>query len=55
MDIPSLTDKDYQDILFGIKNRVDFIGLSFVRSAKDITKVREILKENKAEENFFDC
>jgi len=50
MDIPSLTDKDYQDILFGIKNRVDFIGLSFVRSAKDITKVREILKENKAEE-----
>jgi len=50
LGISSLTDKDYKDILFGIKNKVDFIGLSFVRSAKDIMKVREILRKNKAEE-----
>ncbi|MEA2021129.1 MAG: pyruvate kinase, partial [Candidatus Caldatribacteriota bacterium] len=50
MGISSLTDKDYQDILFGIKNKVDFIGLSFTRSAEDVIKVREILKKNKAEE-----
>lgn len=50
MDIPSLTEKDYQDILFGIKNKVDFIGLSFIRRAEDVLKVRKILKENKAEE-----
>lgn len=50
MDIPSLTEKDYQDILFGIKNKVDFIGLSFIRRAEDILKVRKILQENKAEE-----
>jgi len=50
MNISSLTDKDSQDILFGIKNKVDFIGLSFIRSAEDIIKVRKILKKNKAEE-----
>jgi len=50
MDISSLTDKDYQDIFFGIKNKVDFIGLSFVRRAEDILKVRQILKKNNAED-----
>ncbi|MCG2821959.1 MAG: pyruvate kinase [Candidatus Atribacteria bacterium] len=50
MDIPSLTEKDYQDILFGIKNRVDFIGLSFIRNAEDVLRARKILKENRAED-----
>jgi len=49
MDISSLTEKDYQDILFGIKNSVDFIGLSFIRNAEDVLRVRKILKENRAE------
>jgi len=49
MNISSLTEKDYQDILFGIKNDVDFIGLSFVRRAEEIQKVKAILKKNKAE------
>jgi len=50
MDISSLTEKDYQDILFGIKNRVDFIGLSFIRNAEDILRVKKILKENGVED-----
>ncbi|PKP54953.1 pyruvate kinase, partial [Candidatus Atribacteria bacterium HGW-Atribacteria-1] len=50
MDIPSLTEKDYQDILFGIKNKVDFIGLSFTRNAEDVLRARKILKENGAED-----
>ena len=50
MDISSLTEKDYQDILFGIKNRVDFIGLSFTRRAEDVLKARKILEENGAED-----
>ena len=50
MDISSLTEKDYQDIFFGIKNRVDFIGLSFIRNAEDILRARKILKENGAED-----
>jgi len=50
MDIPSLTEKDYQDILFGIKNKVDFIGLSFTRNAEDVLRARKFLKENGAED-----
>lgn len=50
MDISSLTEKDYQDILFGIKNKVDFIGLSFTRNAEDVLRARKFLKENGAED-----
>ncbi len=50
MDISSLTEKDYQDIIFGIKNIVDFIGLSFIRRAEDVLKARKILEENGAED-----
>ncbi|MBA7527129.1 Pyruvate kinase [subsurface metagenome] len=54
MDISSLTEKDYQDILFGIKNKVDFIGLSFTRNAEDVLRARKFLKENGAR-YFLDC
>jgi len=50
LDISPLTEKDYQDILFGIKNKVDFIGLSFIRRAEDILRARKILEENGAED-----
>jgi len=51
--ISSLTEKDYQNILFGIKHKVDFIGLSFIRSAEDVNKVKNILKEKGAEDIAF--
>ncbi|MDD5063719.1 MAG: pyruvate kinase [Phycisphaerae bacterium] len=38
-----LTDKDKNDLLFGIANKVDFIAQSFVRSKKDILSVREFV------------
>ncbi len=50
LEIPSLTPKDKEDILFGIEKKVDFIAISFVRKAEDILKVRNILKEKKAED-----
>ncbi len=40
----SFTGKDRNDILFAMKYRVDFIALSFVRSANDVLKLREWLK-----------
>jgi len=40
---PSLTEKDLTDLEFGIKHRVDWIALSFVRRASDIRELREIL------------
>ena len=46
---PSLTEKDYSDLEFILKHRVDFIALSFVRSASDISILREWLKERNRE------
>ncbi len=37
---PSLTEKDLVDLQFGLENDVDFIGLSFVRSAEDVRELR---------------
>ncbi len=45
LSISSLTEKDKADLEFGIKNKVDFIALSFVRRASDINELRAILKK----------
>lgn len=45
----SLTEKDRVDLTFGIKNKVDFFALSFVRQAKDVIELRDILKKGKSE------
>lgn len=44
---PSLTDKDREDLLFGLENEVDYVALSFVRKAEDILKVKEIIQQRK--------
>lgn len=41
-----ITEKDREDLKFGIKNNVDYVALSFVGSKKDIIELREIIKEN---------
>ncbi len=48
LTIPALTDKDIVDLEFGIKNKVEYICLSFVRRADDIIKLREILAKRKS-------
>ncbi|MCL5028465.1 MAG: pyruvate kinase [Bacteroidetes bacterium] len=45
LSTPSVTEKDFHDIEFALKYRVDFIALSFVRSAKDILHLRQWLKD----------
>ena len=45
VNLPSITAKDLKDIDFGIKNKVDFIALSFVRDPEDLEKLRNILKK----------
>ena len=42
--LPALTEKDEEDLYFGLQNKVDWIALSFVRSAADIQAVREKIK-----------
>ncbi|MCZ8536270.1 pyruvate kinase [Paenisporosarcina quisquiliarum] len=46
VQLPGITDKDAQDILFGIEQDVDFIAASFVRRAKDVMEIRELLEKN---------
>ena len=41
-----LSDQDKEDLLFGIKNDVDFVAASFVSCKKDIKEMREFLDEN---------
>lgn len=45
-----LSDTDKKDILYGIENEVDFVAASFVRCADDVLEIRQLLKENNAEE-----
>jgi pyruvate kinase len=45
---PSLTEKDLQDLDFGLKHNLDWIALSFVRKASDILALREIIDSHKS-------
>ena len=50
LPIPSLTEKDREDLDWALENDVDYIALSFVRKAEDCTEVKEIIKaKNKRE------
>jgi len=46
LKLPALTEKDISDIIFGIKMGVDFIAASFIRSADDIGKIKQVLDRN---------
>lgn len=43
---PSLTDKDKEDLQVILENDLDWIGLSFVRSARDIIELKHIISQN---------
>jgi pyruvate kinase len=42
VELPHLTEKDKQDILFGVQKKVEYIAHSFTRSATGINQVREL-------------
>ena len=45
LSIPCITEKDLEDLRFGLSEGVDAVALSFVRSAEDITSVRERIRK----------
>lgn len=49
INLPAITQKDIDDIKFGIINDIDFIAASFIRKAEDVIDIRRILEENGAE------
>jgi pyruvate kinase len=48
ISLPSLTEKDREDLEFALANDVDWIGLSFVRSARDIIELKHIISNRQA-------
>ncbi|MCC9136212.1 pyruvate kinase [Pontibacter silvestris] len=42
---PSLTEKDVEDLHFGLDNDVEWVALSFVRTAEDIHEIKRIIAE----------
>ncbi len=46
LNIPSITDKDREDVLFAIKNEFDYIAMSFVKTREDVLELKRFIKEN---------
>ncbi|MBN2908995.1 pyruvate kinase [Polycladomyces sp. WAk] len=49
VNLPGITSKDAEDIVFGIQKGVDFIAASFVRKPEDVLEIRKILEEHHAD------
>lgn len=50
INLPGITEKDADDIRFGLKNGIQYIAASFVRKAADVLEIRELLTESHHEE-----
>lgn len=48
VDLPATTKKDLHDLEWGLTNGVDYVAISFVRSAEDIIKLRHIITDRGA-------
>ena len=48
ISMPCLTEKDLEDLEFALENNVDWIGLSFVRSARDIIELQHLILSKQA-------
>lgn len=48
VNLPGITEKDANDIRFGIGQGIDFIAASFVRRASDVLEITKILEEENA-------
>lgn len=46
INLPSVTEKDKDDLILGCKMEVDFIAASFVRKASDVLEIRDLLNSN---------
>lgn len=53
ININVITEKDKADMLWGIKNKVDFMAISFVQNADDMRQARQILNENGGKQDLI--
>ncbi len=49
INLPSVTEKDKEDLIFGCKMGVDFVAASFVRKASDVLEIRSLLNSHSGE------
>ncbi len=46
ISLPAMMEKDWDDLRLGIEEEMDFVGLSFIRTAEEVKEVAEFLKKN---------
>ena len=46
VSLPALTEKDIEDAIFAIKQKVDWIALSFVRNSEDLIELQDLINEH---------
>ena len=49
LSLPAITEQDREDILFGLKEGIDFIAASFIRTAEGVHEIRQLCRENGGE------
>jgi pyruvate kinase len=49
VNLPAITQKDIEDIKFSLDRELDYIALSFVREAKDVLQLQELIRQYKPE------
>jgi len=49
LSIPALTEKDRKDLEFGLRHGVDAVAISFVRTAADVTMVKQIIASQQSD------
>src|SRR5947199_10452436 len=47
---PALTEKDRDDLRFGVKHGVDYVALSFVRRPEDVLEVKNLIRQLQTEQ-----
>jgi pyruvate kinase len=45
LDIPAFTEKDRQDLIFGLEQHVDAVAISFIRTAAEVSHIRQMMLE----------
>ena len=49
ISLPAVTERDRQDILFGLTQNIDYIAASFIRNGKAVEDIRQLCRENGGE------
>lgn len=49
IDLPSITEKDWDDIAFAAESDVDYVALSFIRTADEVKEVRALIEKKKSD------